>query len=367
MIYLDYSANYPTKNEVLEELVNVEKKYIGNFNSLHTMGVEAKELVKGYEKKIASLLGFSLAEFDIIFTSSATEANNLAIKGVAKSYSGFGKKILVSELEHNSVNGALGYLKEEGFDVEFINTLSNGKIDLDDLKAKMSNNVILVSAILLDSELGTLEPYKEIYDIIKDYPHCHLLTDATQAIAKYEINFNYINMLSFTPHKFGGITGSGVLIKRKKTILTPLIHGGESQSIYRAGSVPLGIIASITKSIELTINSREENVHYLEELGSYFINELKKIKKITINSFENLFIFNISVNNYKGAMLVDLLNEKGICVSYKSACSIKNTPSKIVFAVYKDKKRASECIRISISEKTTKEELDYLLEVLRSL
>lgn len=367
MIYLDYSANYPTKKEVLEELVNVEKNYIGNFNSLHQKGFESKSLIKEYERKIASLLSFSLDDFDIIFTSSATEANNLAIKGVSKSYSGFGKKILVSELEHTSVNGALGCLKEEGFDIEFINTLPNGKIDLDDLKAKMNNNVILVSTILLDSELGTLEPYKEIYNIIKEYPNCHLLTDATQAISKYQIDFNYINMLSFTPHKFGGLTGSGVLIKRKKTILTPLIHGGESQSIYRAGSVPLGIIASITKSLELAINSREDNVNYLKGLSNYFINELKKIKNIKINSFENLFIFNISINNYKGSKLVDLLNEKDICVSYKSACSIKNTPSKVVFAVYKDKKRASECIRISISELTKKEELDYLLEVLRSL
>ncbi len=367
MIYLDYSANYPPKEEVLEELVKVEKNYIGNYNSLHQKGFESKELIKKYERKIASCLDFSLDDFDIIFTSSATEANNLAIKGIAKSYSGFGKKILVSELEHTSVNGALGYLKEDGFDIEFINTLSNGKIDLDDLKSKINNNVILVSTIILDSELGTLEPYKEIYDIIKEYPNCHLLADATQAISKYKIDFNYINMLSFTPHKFGGITGSGVLIKRKKTILTPLIHGGESQSIYRAGSVPLGIISTISKSIELAVNSRIDNVNYLKELGSYFINELRKIKRVQINSFENLFIFNISVNNYKGSKLVDLLNEKGICVSYKSACSIKNTPSKVVFAVYRDKKRASECIRISISELTTKEELDYLLEVLRSL
>lgn len=367
MIYLDYSANYPTKKEVLEELVKVEENYIGNANSAHELGKDSKKIEKDYESKIANLLNISLDIFDLILTSSATESNNLAIKGISYSYNGFGKKILVSELEHNSINATLGYLKECGYDVIFIKTLSNGLIDIEDLKTKMNNSVILVCVILVDSELGSVQPYKEIYNIISNYPNCHFLTDATQGISKYHIDFDYIDMLSFSPHKFGGLIGSGVLLKRKKTILTPLIHGGESQSIYRGGSIPLGILSTIYKSLELTLNKQEDNVLYLKELSNYFVSQLQQIKKIKINSFENLFIFNISVDNYKGSKLVEILSNEGFCVSFKSACSIKNTPSKVVYSVYNDKKRALECIRISISELTTKDELDSLLQVLRRL
>ncbi len=366
MIYLDYAANYPTKKLVLDELYSVELNYIGNANSTHSLGQKSKQLLNECNDNIYKYLNLDKDKYDIIHTSSATEANNLAIKGIVKSYSAFGNKILVSELEHNSINATLGYLKEQGYEVEFVKTLTNGKIDLADLKNKLTNKTILACLTLLDSELATLEDYLEITSIVSEFKNCHLLMDVTQAISKYDFDLNKIEMLTFTPHKFGGLIGTGILLKRKSTILTPLIHGGESASVYRSGSIPLGLIASSTKAIELMSINKHENVLKIQEIANYFLNKIKDIKEIKVNSFDNLFIFNLSITNHKGFEVVNYLSQNEIYISQKSACSIKNTPSKMVMAVYNDKKRALESFRISISELTTKRDIDELVEKLRS-
>lgn len=365
MIYLDYAANYPAKKEVLDALVDVELNYYGNYNSSHKLGIKSKEKYNELNNKIKDILSLD-DNYSIIYTSSATEANNLAIKGICSSYSGFGKKILVSELEHSSINGTLGYLKDNGFIVEFIKTLNNGQIDLNDLKEKLTNDVILVCVILVDGETGLMHDYKKISEVIKT-SNAHFLVDATQAIGKFKLDFSYLELVSFTPHKFGGIIGSGCLIKRKNTILTPLFHGGESDSIYRSGSVPLGIIASIEKALELAYFSLEDNYSKVSKINEYILNELKQIKKIKINSFSNPYIINISIDGILGRKSVDFLNEHDIYVSQKSACSIKNTPSKIIMAIYKDKKRASSSFRISLSELVTIEEAEQLIKVIKEL
>ena len=365
MIYLDYAANYPAKKEVLDALVDVELNYYGNYNSSHKLGIKSKEKYNELNNKIKDILSLD-DNYSIIYTSSATEANNLAIKGICSSYSGFGKKILVSELEHSSINGTLGYLKDNGFIVEFIKTLNNGQIDLNDLKEKLTNDVILVCVILVDGETGLMHDYKKISEVIKN-SNAHFLVDATQAIGKFKLDFSYLELVSFAPHKFGGIIGSGCLIKRKNTILTPLFHGGESDSIYRSGSVPLGIIASIEKALELAYFSLEDNYSKVSKINEYILNELKQIKKIKINSFSNPYIINISIDGILGRKSVDFLNEHDIYVSQKSACSIKNTPSKIIMAIYKDKKRASSSFRISLSELVTIEEAEQLIKVIKEL
>ena len=220
---------------------------------------------------------------------------------------------------------------------------------------------------LLDGELGTLQDYESISALVSKYKNAHLLMDATQAIAKYSIDFNKIEMVSFSPHKFGGLTGTGVLLKKKSTILAPLINGGESLTIYRSGSIPIGLISQTAKAIELVVSNRDDNVNCLKDLSKYLLTKLKSIRKIEINSFENLFIFNIGVNGIKSSNVVDYLSSKDIYVSQKSACSIKNTPSKIIMSVYNDKNRALESFRVSISELTTKDEIDILVRALEEL
>lgn len=365
MIYLDYAANYPCKKEVLEALNEVELNYIGNYNSSHEAGVKSKEKFNELDSSIKNILNLD-NEHEVIYVSSATEANNLALKGICSSYSGFGKKILVSELEHSSVNGALGYLKDNGFIVDFIKTNNDGSIMLSSLQEKLTSDVILVCVCLVDGETGYIHDYHKISEIVKN-SNAHLLVDATQGVGKFKIDFNELDLVSFAPHKFGGLTGSGCLIKRKKTVLTPLIHGGESSSIYRSGSVPLGIVASIERALSLAYSKMDENYQKVSIINKYFIEKIKDNKKIKINSFSNPYIVNLSIENVLGRIAVDYLNTHHICVSQKSACSIKNTPSKIIMAIYKDKKRASSSFRLSLSELVTFEEIDYLVKVLKEL
>ena len=364
MYYFDYAANYPVNKEVLDELCQVETKFIGNANSLHLLGKYAKQAFDDYDSKIKSTLKLN-NDYEIVYCSSASEANNLAIKGLVESYCGFGKHILVSEYEHNSVNACLGYLKTKGYDIEFIPTKSDGKIDLIALDKLIRKDTILVCAILVEGETGAIQDYEAIDDIVKKHTNCHLLMDATQAIGKIDIDLNKIELITFTPHKFGGLTGTGCLIKRKSTILTPLIHGGKSSSLYRAGSIPLGLIASISKAIDIAYSKLNENYEYVKKLYDYFNDNIKSIKGIKNNSLGSPYIINISIDDYRGSFSVDCLDKYGICVSQKSACSITNTPSKSIMAIFNDKQRALSSFRISICEKTTKEEIDYLLDKIR--
>ncbi len=366
MIYFDYAANYPTKKEVLDALCETELNFFGNYNSSHEAGKISKNKFIELDSKIKKDLEIP-NDFEIIYTSSATESNNLAIKGIANCYSGFGKKILVSELEHSSVNGTLGYLKDIGFNIEFFKTKESGEIDFDDLKNKLTDDCILVCLIFVDGETGFIHDYKKVYELVKNSKNAHFLLDATQGITKFDLDFNYTELVSFSPHKFGGIIGSGCLIKRKTTILTPLIQGGESNSIYRSGSVPLGIIASCQKAIELAVKNKDLNYKKTKIINEYLLNEIAQISKIKVNSFDNPYIINLSVEGKSGKDSVEFLNNLGICVSQKSACSIKNTPSKIIMSIYKDKKRASSSFRISLCELTTLEEAKELIKALKEL
>ena len=219
--------------------------------------------------------------------------------------------------------------------------------------------------ILVESETGKIQPYKEVIEILKDYPNCHLLIDATQALCKIDIDYNGIDMFSFTPHKFGGIIGTGFLIKRKETILTPLIHGGLSTSIYRSSTFPLGLFSSSIKAIEIGYNNLNVNYNKVKEIYDYLINNLKKFNEVELNTFFDFpYILNISIKDKKASDVVSYLSNNDICVSQKSACSIKNTPSKTIFSIYHDKKRALSSFRISLSYLTTKEEIDKFIKVI---
>ncbi len=367
MYYFDYSANYPCKKEVLEYLAKIEEENIGNANSIHEEGLKSYDLFKTIDTKIKALLNLE-DDKEIIYTSSATESNNLAIKGIASSYSGFGKHILVSPYEHSSSNAALATLKDSGFEIEFLKLDKLGKIDLNDLKQKLRQDTILVVTIFVESEAGIVNDVLKISEIIKEInPNCHHLVDATQGITKIDIDLNKLDLVSFTPHKFGGLTGTGCLIKNKITILTPLINGGKSATLYRAGSIPLGLIGSIYKALELALENKEDEYDYVKGLWEYLTNNLKTIKKVKINSFDFPYIVNISLDGIKAKDSVELLNKRGICVSQKSACSISNTPSKTIMSVYQNRNLALSSFRISLADLTKKSDIDYLVNVIRSI
>lgn len=362
MIYLDYSATTPVDESVLNSYIETTKKIIGNPNSLHKLGVDAKKLIDAATTQIASILGVKQTE--IIYTSGASEANNTAIKGICLKYQNRGKHIITTKLEHSSILEPLNYLKKEGFEIEYVNLTEDGKVDLDDLENKIREDTILVTIASISSELGIIQPIKEIAEIVKKYPKAYFHTDITQSIGKEKIDLSMVDLASFSAQKFYGMKGIGALIKKENIVIEPLIHGGKSTTKDRSGTPPTPLIVSMAKALRLVYENFEEKQKKVKELNTYLREELEK-EHITINSPKDAIpnILNITIENIKPETMLHALEEKEIYISTRTACST-SLESEAVFAVTKDKEKASHSLRISISYKTTKEELEIFIKTL---
>ncbi len=365
MIYLDYAANTPVDPRVMDCYIDISNRYIANPNSSHPLGREAEDRMLQVTEEIAGLLKIKTSE--IIYTSGASESNNLAIKGLVNAHKRNGKHIISTGLEHSSVSGALSYLQSLGYEIDMVDITKEGLVDMLHLKELLRNDTILVSVCYVDSELGVTQPIAEMGELLKGYPNCYLHVDATQAVGKVPICLENIDLFSFTPHKFFGMNGCGVLIRKEQVVLEPLIHGGTSTTAYRSGSPALALAAALGKALELAVAHQEERYQYVTSLHDKLISELTKHKKVRINStrYSIPHIINLSVQGVKATQFQEALGEEGICISTKSACSVPNSPSRPVYEVTKDKKNALCSWRISISHLTTAEEIDRFLEAFR--
>ena len=229
MIYLDYSANTPVDEAVLQRFCEVERNCPGNANSRHAAGTAAKAAIDAATQSIARSLNVQPAE--IIYTSGASEANNFAIKSIARLERHHGRHIISTPLEHSSVSGSLTALQEQGYEIDLVDIRQDGTVDLAHLKELLRPDTILVAVTAVDSELGVVQPVAEIAEMLKACPHCHFHVDATQAVGKLPVSFAGIDTMSLTAHKFYGLNGIGVLVKRRGLALEPLIHGGESTTL----------------------------------------------------------------------------------------------------------------------------------------
>jgi len=362
MIYLDYAANTPVDQEVLQTFYDTSINYSANPNSTHKLGRDSKARIDSSTKQIAGLL--DVKESEIIYTSGASESNNLAIKGIVNNYKKNGKHIITTYLEHSSVIGATAYLQSIGYEVDFVDILDSGLVDLDHLKQLLRQDTVLVCISYVDSEVGIKQPIEKIGELLSSYNNCFFHVDATQAIGKIPVSLTNIDLMSFAPHKFYGLNGCGVLIKKENIILEPLIHGGVSTTAFRSGTPALSLIASIEKALTLALPNIEVRYDYVSLLNSKLRQALSKYSNITINSthVSTPFVLNISIKGVKGLEFQQALEEYDIYVSTKSACSQPNTVSRPVYAITKDKKIALSTLRISLSHLTTMEELDVFLE-----
>ena len=363
MIYLDYSANTPVDEQVLARFCEVERNCPGNANSRHGAGAAAKAAIDEATQSIARSLHVQPAE--IIYTSGASEANNFAIKSIARLERHHGKHIISTPLEHSSVSGSLTALQEQGYEIDLVDIKQDGTVDLDHLKELLRPDTILVAVTAVDSELGVVQPVAEIAEILKAYPHCHFHVDATQAVGKLSLPpFDGIDTMSLTAHKFYGLNGIGVLVKRRGLALEPLIHGGESTTIYRSGTPTVALACSLAAALEKAVAELPQRVEYIRSLNTRLRAELAKYSKVRINSPESAVpqILNLSVQNVKGTVFQRELDAKGVCVSVKSACSSDGLPSRAVFAVSRDRRNALSSWRISLSHLTTAQEIDSFLQ-----
>jgi hypothetical protein len=361
MIYLDYSATTKCDKDILDTYNKVTEEYFANSSSLYSLGYQVKELIDTATNNIADL--FSVKQNEIIYTSSATEANNMAIKGIIF-YKNRDKKIITSSKIHSSIKETLKYMGTLGYDIYVLKNDSTGRIDLEDLK----NNIelsCLVTIPLVSSEVGILEDIEKIKEIVKSNSRCFLHIDATQAVGKISFNMNDIDMISLSAHKLFGIKNSGLLIKKEKVNLIPLIHGGMSNTIYRSGTADQASIACMAKTLRKSLENIDEKYEYVKNLKEDLINFFSNYENILLNSLEHTspYILNLSFLGIKIESFIHKMEEEGIYLSTKSACSNDKSLSDEVYSLFNDEDRAKTSFRISLSYRTTKEEIKKFKEV----
>ena len=362
MVYLDYSATTPVNDEVLDTFTKVSKNFIGNPNSLHKLGIEAKELIDASTKQIAGIL--NVKEKEIIYTSGASEANNTAIMGVINKYPNRGKHIITTRLEHSSVIAPISYLQNNGYEIDFVELDENGLVTVENLKKVLRNDTVLVSICAVNSELGIIQPIDEIGEFLKDYPTTIFHSDITQAIGKIKVNLENIDLASLSAQKFYGLKGVGCLIKKESISIEPLIHGGKSTTNYRSGTPAVALIASLAKAFRLVFEDFDNKYNYVKELNEYLVSKLSEIDGVHINSnsYSSPYIVNISIENIKSEVMLHALELEDIYISTQTACSSGNV-SMGVLEVTKNKDYAEHSLRVSLSYLTTKEEIDKFIEV----
>lgn len=365
MIYFDNAATTSVNDEVLKTFVTVSKNYIGNTNSIHKLGFESKKLMNAATKQVADLL--SVLEDEVIFTSSSSESNNLAIKGVLDAYPKRNRIILTTILEHPSITNTLNSLK----DVEVINLKldANYHIDIDDLKEKLKLDPVLVSIHHVNSELGIIQDIDTIGKIIKENSKAIFHVDGTQSLTKIDVNLKDVDLFSASAHKFNGLKGIALLIKKEKINLSPLINGGDSQTIYRAGTPPLPLIASFAKALRLALEDKPKAYLKVKEINNYLRDELIKIDSITINSKidSSPYILNFSIKGIKPETMIHKLESYDIYLSTKTACSSKEDYSKSIYELTKDKEISKTSLRLSLSKDSTMEEAKEFIKILKDI
>lgn len=365
MIYLDYSATTPVDERVLESFNKAILDYPGNPNSIHALGVKSNELVNAATKQISKILGVLPSE--IIYTSGSSESNNTAIKGICEKYQNRGKHIITTKYEHSSIYGPISYLQRHGFEVDFVETDSYGRVDIESLKSLLRDDTILVSITSVNSEIGIINPIEEIGKLLKDYPKVFFHVDMTQSIGKYKINLENVDLASASAHKIFGIKGIGLLIKKEKILLEPLIHGGKSTTVYRSGTPAVALIVSLAKALRLINENMEEHYNYVSKLNKKLRDELASIPNVYINSNQycSPYILNISAVGVKPETMLHALEAHDIYISTQTACASNISSSKAVEELTGSMEHATSSLRISMAYITTEEEIDTFLKVFK--
>ena len=369
IIYLDNAATSKVYPEVLDSYNQITLKYFANPSSIHKLGQESNRLLEKSREQILSLL--NLTHHEVIFTSGATEANNLAIKGYALANKSRGNHLITTAVEHPSVLNAFKALEKYGYEVTILPVNKNGAIEVNSLKEAIKDNTILVSVMSVNNETGAINPIKEVGELLKNYPKIAFHVDMTQAIGKVDIPLENIDMFSFSGHKIHALLGSGALIKEKKIVLEPIANGGGQENNLRSGTNTLALSATLAKALRLSLEEQKENYNKVSNLRDYLLSYLKDNPDLySLNSLDNNnpYIVNFSLLNHKASVVVEALSNKGIMVSSLSACHSKNEDySYVVLAMNNDMKLAHNTIRVSFSYENTVDDVNALIRGLKQI
>ena len=367
-VYLDNNATTKVDEEVVKAMIPYFSEYYGNPFSLHLFGNETGLAVTQARQTIADILKAKPNE--IIFTASGSEADNLAIRGIAKAYKHRGKHIITSTIEHPAVKNTFMDLIEDGFEVTMVPVDENGVMIMDEFKKALREDTILVSVMHANNEVGTFQPIEEIAKITKERKIIFHV-DAVQTMGKVEIYPERmgIDLLSFSGHKFHAPKGIGVLYKRDGVRLARIITGGNQEGKRRPGTSNVPYIVGLAKALEMSVANMKEEWNREETLRNYFEDEVsKRIPEIKINGKGARRLPGTSSITFKyleGESMLLNLSLKGIAVSSGSACSSDSLqPSHVLLAMGVPAEFAHGTLRFSLSKYTTKEEIDYTIESL---
>lgn len=370
-VYADYAATTPVKPVVTEKITEILSEHYGNPSSIHSIGRDGRKYLDQARRDIASILGSQPNE--IIFTSGATEANNTAIKGVARKKENQGKHIITSSIEHHSVLHVFEELEREGFEVTYLDVHPNGVVDLEHLKESIRPDTTLISIMLVNNEVGTVQPLYEIAEIIEEQ-EITFHVDAVQAIGHMPIDFNEMpmDMLSITAHKFGGPKGIGALLVKKDIQFNTFIQGGEQELKRRAGTENVPYICGMaTAIIEANENMDYQNVHLMNLKQNLIVGlqqnaipfELNGSMTDTTGHITNLYFPFIEVET-----MLTLLDMSNIYVSSGSACTAGSTlPSHVLQAMFGNEERTKKSVRFSFGLETTEEEINYIVSAIMKI
>jgi len=367
MIYLDYSATTPVDKQVLKLFLSDNERFFGNANSVHKLGIDASNQINQATADIEKML--NLKKHTVVYTSGATEANNLALKGIALSKKIYGNQIITSAYEHSSITTCLNFLAKQGFRIDVVSSDENGLIDLNALKALISDNTILVSIGAVNSETGILQDLEEISKIVKANEKTFFHCDFTQALGKVNLNFDIFDLASFSAHKIYGLKGVGGLIIRKNIKITPLIHGGRSTSALRSGTPPTPLILSLRNAISFSLSDFETKQIKIKKIHDYLVEKLNNLENVEFNSnrYSINHIVNVSFMDILSTELQKKLSDMGIYVSTATACASDHPLSLTIKLLTGSIERAETSIRISISHLTTKAEIDALITAIKEI
>lgn len=367
-VYMDYSATTPVKKEVLDAMLPYFSEHFGNPSSLYSIAQESKEALEKARGQVASLIGAKANE--VFFTAGGSEADNWALEGVVDALKDKGNHIITTKIEHHAILHTGEYLEKHGIDVTYLDVDAEGRVNPEDVEKAITDKTVLISIMMVNNEVGTIEPIKEIADIAHN--HGILLhTDAVQALGNVPIDVDNmgIDLMSMSGHKIYGPKGVGALYIRKGTKISNFIHGGAQEMKKRAGTENLAGIVGFGKAAELAKENLESHIDRVSELRDYFISEVtSKIPDTIVNgSMEHRHPgnANISFEYIEGESMLILLDMNGISVSTGSACSSKSlTPSHVLSAMGIPVERIHGTLRFTIGDPTTKEDIDYVIEKL---
>lgn len=372
-IYMDHASTTPVDPEVVEAISPYFTKYYGNASSLHSFGQEAHEAMEKARKKIANLIKAKPEE--IIFTSSGTESDNIAIKGIAykmKKYKDKGSHIITSEIEHPAVLETCKHLENQGFKVKCLPVDKYGLVSPDDLEEAISTSTFLISIMHANNEIGTIEPIEEIGKIARER-EIPFHTDAVQSAGKLDIDVNGMNvdMLSLSSHKMYGPKGTGALFIRKGIKLEPIIQGGGHERGFRSGTENIPGIVGMGKACELAKKGMDVDVANLKNMRDKLIKGILEIEESYLNGHPTKRLPNNAHFRFtaiEGESLVMSLDDKGIAASTGSACSSKKLkPSHVLMAIGLNEVEAHGSLRLTLGRQNTDEEIEWVVEVLPTI